>query len=366
MLGRGLADLIPVGGDAAAGGSSSADLGPGQELPIAKLHPNPRQPRTHFDETALAELAASIKDNGILQPILVRPRTAGGYEIVAGERRYRAALRAGLKQVPVVVRQLTDEETLALALIENLIREDIGPMETARAFQRLMEDFGWTQEEMGRRVGKSRSSVANTLRLLSLPEPIQESLEMGQLSEGHVRMLIGDERQRQSLGFRERQLAVWKQIVLKNLSVREVERLMKAERSEALGDSNGSASVLTYSANSGVEGPRGQSQGKGAPADAADLRALEDRLRTALGTQVRLSGSESRGRVEIEFFSAEELDGLLSRLEGQGTSSAHSSVSRETPTSEPVAPLTPPTQRQVPPKSSSGRIQGLLSSQRSS
>lgn len=307
-MGRGLADLIPVGGNARdsfgggntlPGGNSgvnTAQLGPGQETPIASLHPNPRQPRTHFDESALGELTESVRANGILMPILVRPRPTGGYEIVAGERRYRAALKAGLKSVPVVVRQLTDEETLALALIENLIRQDISPLETARAFSRLMNDFGWTQEEMGKRVGKSRPAVSNSLRLLHLPDIIQQSLDRGEISEGHARALCGEDKERDEKGFREYQLRVWRMVTAKALPVREAERLMKARK-------NGTA--LDDSRETSLEALQNE----------PNFRALEDRLRGALGTRVRLSGSEKRGKIEIEFFSPDELDGLLSKIE---------------------------------------------------
>lgn len=319
VLGRGLADLIPVGGGAAnvlTGGGDTPQLS-GQEIPIATLHANPHQPRTHFDEGALDELAASIQANGILQPILVRPRIAGGYEIVAGERRYRAALKSGLTKVPVIIRDLTDEETLALALIENLIREDIGPMETARAFRRLMDDFGWTQEEMGQRVGKSRPAIANSLRLLDLPAPIQVSLERNEITEGHARALLGDRKSRVDPAFLQRQEDIFRQAVAKGLSVRDVERLM------------GAPLVV---------------EPKGAPAVAtvtpADWRALEDRLRTALGTRVRLVGTAEKGKVEIEFFSPDELEGLLLKLD-------------------------PPSPEVVPAKSAAGsRIQGLLSTRR--
>ena len=293
MLGRGLADLLPAGGNAADG---LASLGPGQEVSIAALHPNPRQPRTRFEEGPLAELTESVRQNGVLQPLLVRPRPAGGYEIVAGERRYRAALRVGLKQLPIVVRQLTDEETLALALIENLIRADIGPLETARAFQRLMEDFGWTQEEMGRRVGKSRSAVANALRLLKLPDLIQKGLEQGEISEGHARTLLGEERQTSDPVFRERQLHIFRQIREKALTVRDVEKLMREEKAAHSPD----GATARRRDNDRLD---------------PNMMALEDRLRSLMGTRVRLSGSEDRGKIEIEYFSAEELDGLLMRLE---------------------------------------------------
>ena len=294
MLGRGLADLIPVGGGAAnvLGVVQDGDLPlsvAGHEIPIANLHANPNQPRTRFDEGALDELAASIRANGILQPILVRPRIAGGYEIVAGERRYRAALRAGLVKVPVVIRELSDEDTLALALIENLIREDIGPMETARAFRRLMDDFGWTQEEMGQRVSKSRPAIANSLRLLELPTPMQESLERGELTEGHARALLGDRKSRLDSAFQRRQQEVFRQAVGKGLTVRDVERLMA---------------------------PPPASSTPAAPKNTPpDWVALEDRLRSALGTRVRLTGTAERGKVEVEFFSTEELEGLLLKLD---------------------------------------------------
>ncbi len=278
------------------------------ETPIATLHPNPRQPRTHFDDTALEELAASISANGILQPILVRPRPNGGYEIVAGERRYRAALLAGLKTVPIVIRELTDAETLALALIENLIREDIGPLETARAFQRLMEDFGWTQEEMGRRVGKSRPAVSNALRLLELSQPMQQSLERGELTEGHARALVGDRSQRENPGFRERQNRVFHQIVSKSLSVREAERLMRGPVAEGSSDASDGKQTVSRETSAANDLDRNSLA-------SIERRALEDRLRDALGTQVRISGSDDRGRIEIEYFSADELDGLLMRLE---------------------------------------------------
>lgn len=278
------------------------------------LHPNPKQPRTRFDEAALAELADSIADNGILQPILVRPRagassTASGYEIVAGERRYRAALKAGLTRVPVVVRQLTDEETLALALIENLIREDIGPLESARAFQRLMDDFGWTQEEMGKRVGKSRPTISNALRLLLLPPEIQESLERGQISEGHARILVGDGAHRNSPEFRSHQAHVFRLAVDKQLSVREVEALIRDGAKSATGQTDADVSRETK----GEKTKRGANKNAAKVSD-AEWRDIEDRLRTALGTQVKLTGGADRGRIEVEFFSSDELDGLLARL----------------------------------------------------
>ena len=323
VLGRGLADLIPVGGDAAAAAGANPSDEPAAEVALTALHPNPRQPRTHFDDAALSELADSIRTNGLLQPILVRPRPTGGFEIVAGERRYRAAARAGLGRVPVVIRSLTDAEALALALVENLIREDIGPMETARALRRLMDDFGWTQEEAARRVGKSRSAVANVLRLLDLPLDLQESVERGEITEGHARaLLMGKDRQRQR--------RVWQMIRDRGLSVREAERLMKNEPA---------ASTNAAALRAGAAHARPD----------ADLQNLTDRLRRALGTKVTLVGSEQQGRIEIAYYSAEELDGLIQRIEGGGAG----------PAPEPEGTPAAPPHR---PRAGSDPIRGLLSS----
>ena len=296
-----------------------------EEVPLGTLHPNPRQPRTNFDEAALAELAESVKTNGVLQPLLVRPRASGGHEIVAGERRYRAAIKAGLARVPVVIRNLSDDEALGLALVENLVREDIGPLETARALRRLIDDFGWTQEEAARRVGKSRSAVANVLRLLQLPTPIQESLERTEITEGHARaLMMGSDAPRQR--------RVWQMIRDRGLSVREVERLMKSEPAAST-----NAALVRVSSLAGRL--------------PSDLEAIEERLRRALGTKVKLAGSARQGKIEIAYYSEEELDGLIQRIEGGATAG---------PDSEEPAPASPS------PKRGSGRIQGLLSSPRPS
>ncbi len=324
MLGRGLADLIPVGGNENVRGSFgiAGTIGAGkqpigEEVPLTLLHPNPNQPRTHFDPAALAELSASIKQNGVLQPILVRPRPAPlpGYEIVAGERRYRAARDAGLTKVPVVVKDLSDEETLAVALIENLIRQDIGPLETARAYSRLMSEFGWTQEEMGKRVGKSRVSVANHLRLLKLPPEIQESVERGELSEGHARGLLGGEgAETDGDVFRARQKSVFDRTIEEKLTVRDVERMMRMEGEKGV-ESSGQGTGISP-APKAVSGTVPNSLFP-TPSPNPDHVALEDRLRGAFGTKVRVhfdGTGGGTGKIELGFFSADELDGLIEKL----------------------------------------------------
>lgn len=237
---------------------------------------------------------------------------------MAGERRYRAALRAGLTRVPVVLRSLSDEESLALALVENLLREDISPLETAHAFRRLVDDFGLTQEEMARRVGKSRAAVANALRLLDLPAPIRESLGRGEITEGHARALLYKE------AAPDWQQKVWQMIRQRGLSVREVERLIKTPP----------VPVKPFLRSGGAT-----------PAS-PDLADVEDRLRSALALKVRVIGTEKQGRVEITYNSEEELDALLMRLsDAQEESSAASAVPG-------------------PPTPGSGPIRGLLRSRR--
>lgn len=254
----------------------------------------------------------------MLQPILVRPRPAPlpGYEIVAGERRYRAARDAGLTKVPVVIRSLSDEETLAVALIENLIRQDIGPLETARAYSRLMSEFGWTQEEMGKRVGKSRVSVANHLRLLKLPQEIQESVERGELSEGHARGLLGGEgAETDGEAFRARQKSVFDRTIEEKLTVRDVERMMRT--SEAVGDRG---QVTGASRDTPPRAPSAPITSSLSPVPLPDPNrvALEDRLRTAFGTKVRVNfdASGEAGKIELGFFSTDELDSLIEKLLG--------------------------------------------------
>lgn len=273
-LGRGLGALLPppVEGD---GGDRLRDL------PVESLVPNPHQPRKKFAAETLEELTASIRASGVLQPIVVRPR-GEHYEILVGERRWRAARQAGLARIPAIVREASDAEALELALVENVLREDLNPLEEAQAYQRLLGEFGWTQEDLGRRIGKDRSSVANALRLLRLPDIIQEDLRQGRLTMGHARALLG-------LPTSSAQLRVRQRILAQDWSVRATE-----------------ASVQTRSQHR--LRPRRRS---------ADIEALEEELRLALGTRVRLAGSLARGRVEIPYASTEELERLHARLTAQ-------------------------------------------------
>jgi ParB family chromosome partitioning protein len=228
-------------------------------------------------------LTASIRSSGVLQPLVVRPRGAQ-YEILVGERRWRAAQQAGLVRVPAIVREASDAEALELALVENLLREDLNPLEAAQAYQRLLTEFGWTQEELARRLGKDRSSVTNALRLLRLPAPIQEDLRAGRLTMGHARALLG-------LPSPTAQLRLRQRILAQDWSVRATEAGVQARRP-------------------GRSKPRRR---------APDLEAMEEELRLALGTRVRLMGTLLRGRIELPYSTAAEFERIHGRLTGGPT-----------------------------------------------
>src|SRR5216683_6222676 len=272
-LGRGLGALLSSSpGLTPAPESSESTV---QELPIASIVANPRQPRKAFDDNSLRDLAASLKRSGLLQPVVVR-RHGQQFQIVVGERRWRAARLAGLSHIPAVVRDTTDAESLELALVENLLREDLNPMEEAEAYQRLLAEFGWTQEELAQRVQRDRSSIANCLRLLKLPEIIQADLRANRLTMGHARALL-------SLASPADQLRLREEILAHSWSVRTTEEGVQAQRAKP---------------------PRRQLR------RSPDLAAVEDSLRVALATRVRLVGSERAGRIEIAYSSREELDRL--------------------------------------------------------
>ncbi len=253
------------------------------ELAIERIVPGRGQPRRVFNDEALDELAASIREQGIIQPLVVAKGPAG-YELIAGERRLRAAARAGREKVPVVVREeATEGGILELALVENLQREDLGPLERARAYDRLVARHGLTQEQIAERIGKSRAAVANTMRLLALPQPVLDGLEQGLLTEGHARALL-------SLEGAAAKIEAMKTVARKGLSVRETEQLVN---DRVRGDGKGSERERK---------PKGRSN------------PLEDSLTRVLGTKVRIKGTASRGRIEIAFFSNEELARLIDRL----------------------------------------------------
>ena len=264
-----------------------------QEVPVDKLLPNAFQPRTRFSEEALAELVESVKMHGILQPLVAR-RVGTDLQVIAGQRRLQAAKRAGLARVPVLIREASDREMLELALVENLQREDINPMEAAEAYQRLMSDFNLTQEQVAERVAKSRSGVANSLRLLGLPEPIRESLRNGEIDEGHGKALA-------TLPGERSRLRVWRRVVKKGMSVRETEKLIEK---------------LT-----GREVPRRTFRSL-APLD-PNLAELQDRLTERLGSRTRLRprAAGAGGTIEISYADAEDLDRVFWTILGRVASS---------------------------------------------
>ena len=280
-LGRGLGSLLP----AAAGVD---------EVDIDLIVPNPRQPRSHMEPAALAELAESVRAHGVIQPLVVSRQAsetgAVTYQLIAGERRLRAARAAGLSRVPVVVRETTPQGLLELALVENVQRADLNALEEAAAYRQLVDEFGLTQEAVAERVGKSRTAVANTLRLLGLPEAIRESLASGEISEGHARALLG-------LTDDEARLRAWQEVVSGELTVRQTEELVRRLRDKDAAD---------------AQRPEKEPQRRSDP----QLAYLEERLQRALGTQVRLERSRKGGRIVIRFYGDEDLGALLDRLLG--------------------------------------------------
>jgi len=280
-LGKGLSALI--------GASDETEQGI-TEVPLSAIVPNPDQPRRDMDRDSIEELAASIREHGVLQPVIVQPLPDGRYQLVAGERRWRAARVARLASVPAIVRQVTEEERLELALVENVQREDINAVDEAMAYRALMERFGMTQEEVARRVGKSRTAVANTLRLLTLEEAILDGLRQGKISEGHARALLMAPASARGEIYRRAVRAGW--------SVREVERAARAAvREEAQPSADVSRETL--------------------PADPHVL-ALEDQLRTALATRVQIHHSNGKGTIEIHFYNWDDLTRIVDAIVSPG------------------------------------------------
>ncbi len=277
-LGRGLDALIPD--------IETSDLGPTSFFycDVDAISPNPYQPRRIFTEDELNSLASSIREKGIIQPLVVRPGVSG-YELIVGERRWRSARMAGLKQIPVVVKDVSSAEMLELALVENIHREDLNPLEKAEAYHHLMKEFSLTQEDVAKRVGQDRSTVANFLRLRNLPQEIQADIINNRLTMGHARALIGADTPAQ-------QKAAWRRIVSEHLSVRAAEALMKRLKA----------------------GTTKESRPKTASSADVYLQSVADDLTRHLGTKVRIVRRGKRGRLEIEFYGGEDLERLIARL----------------------------------------------------
>lgn len=283
-LGRGLDSLLPTA-PVVREAPAAAPLPP-REITSAKieeLHPGQGQPRHVFDDEKLEELAQSIRELGVLEPILVRKRREGGFHIIAGERRWRAAQRAALFEVPVVVRELSDAQAFEAALVENIQRADLNPIETARAFQRLVDEHGHTQETLATRVGKDRSTVANALRLLKLPDSVLDLIETGQLSEGHGRALLG-------ANDPNAMLKLARAAVEKGWSVRETERAARFVSEQA------------------------KNKGEKREGKSANVRDLETRLSKSLGSKVAVADRNGKGNIQIHFTSYDELDRLLEKF----------------------------------------------------
>jgi len=281
-LGRGLSALIP----------GAVEEGAGMlEVPVGAVAPNPKQPRTVFEDETLDALAVSIREVGVLQPIVVR-KTGEGYEVIAGERRLRAARRAGLATVPVIVRDSDDAESLREALIENIHREDLGPIDLAEAFRELLEELGVKQETLADRLGVSRSHIANTIRLLQLPSEVQQLLNEGKLQAGHGRALL-------ALGDPEAQVSLGLRTAAEDMSVREVEELVRSYTDRA----TRSPSVK---------------QDQSSPAGPRDLAEVEEILSEQLATRVTIQMGRKRGRIVVEFGSPDDLERIVSEIIGSG------------------------------------------------
>jgi len=267
-LGRGLGALIP---------RANAGL---REIAVDAIKPNPWQPRTIFDEQELEELAQSIREHGVLQPVLVSQQPDGSYQLITGERRWRAVKKAGMATLPAVVKEVTPQASLELALVENIQRRDLNPLEEAHAFRQLLDEHGLTQEQLGQRIGKSRVAITNTLRLLHLPEAVRDALASGSITEGHARAILmaSDE---------PKQLKVLERLLAQHLSVRDTEALARRMNADA-------------------ERPRAAE----APQFDPDVERLEDAFRQALGTRVRVVRGRRGGRLVIHFFSDEQLQGI--------------------------------------------------------
>jgi ParB family chromosome partitioning protein len=280
-LGKGLESLIPTGGKTSA---TPAHAGGGgmQQVSVEAIKPNPRQPRIHFKEDDLVELAASIREHGVIQPLIVTSKSDGTFVLIAGERRWQAAQRAGLKTVPVILRQANNQEMLEVALIENVQRADLNSLEEAEAYRQLVEEFGLSHEAVAKRVGKNRVTVTNTLRLLGLADVVKQALVDGRITEGHARALL-------ALSTQKAQASALITIVNLSLNVRQTEELIRKL--------------------AGQKPIKAKKPGKN-----ADVDDVEKRLQNSLGTKVALKHGKKGGTVTIYYYSGEELDALLEKL----------------------------------------------------
>jgi ParB family chromosome partitioning protein len=278
-LGKGLNALFP---DIGSVMGKEGEPGAATLLDIKAIHPNPFQPRKFFDPEKIEELAVSLRSSGIIQPLVVRKGT-DGYELIAGERRWRAATKAGIKEVPVVIKDVSDDQVLQISLIENLQRENLNPVEEAEAYFRLIEEFKLLQETVGEVVGKNRSTISNALRLLNLPEEIKNDLSMGRISSGHARAIL-------VLDNNAKRLALHREIIKRELSVRQTENLVKHWK-----------------------------EGKHLPApskEPVEIKSIRENLQRALGTQVKILRKGKKGKIEILFFSDDDLERILEIIQG--------------------------------------------------
>jgi ParB family chromosome partitioning protein len=285
-LGKGLSALIPVAPSQSVQSTTSDD--PKTEVDIDRISPSPFQPRRAFDEIKLEELATSIRNQGIIQPLVVRPK-GERFELIAGERRWRAAMKAGLSRVPVVIREASDHDALQLALIENLQREDLNPIEEATGYHRLQEEFTWSQEEVAEKVGKSRPAVTNALRLLSLPSEVQQEVASGNLPAGQARALLG-------LQSEAVIMTAYREVIARALSTRETEKLVRNLK-------------------------LGRRRRRESPAVDPDLRSLIEELQRALGTKIRVlpKARSNKGKIEIEYYSLPDLERIIDTITTRST-----------------------------------------------
>ena len=288
-LGKGLDSLLPRVPTAIAAPASESESGKPREIPIDQIDPNPYQTRSHVDQGQLAELAASITANGVVQPILVRPQASGRFQLIAGERRWRASQLAGKATIPAILRQVSDEQAMEITIVENLQRADLNPMEQARAFERLAREFHMTQEQMATRTGKDRATVANFLRLLRLPATVQARVESGELSFGHARALLAFEHAEEMEKAAQRVASL-------SLSVRQTESYVQG---------------LIHPEKSAKK------ELKPEPPIDPNVREVQERLQRALGLKVHIEDHNGRGKVIIEYAKLEDFDTLLENLAGE-------------------------------------------------